>query len=252
MEKPPSKRIPARVVAAGPGSLEQSVQEARFKTKWRKAQSHKPESAFTLVEMLVVIGIMLLLAGLLMPSLIGTKEGQKAKNAIAELEYLKVVIGQYRDEFGDYPPSDVGLAANVPNKGNKALVACLATSLSKESYLRSYMMRNEEKTRVTNTLAANDLQWRFTDRPRNYRELLDPWGSPYIYLHNRDYRSADGQVYTVQGRASGGKFELPCTVKARKDANGVYRGQSSFQLWSCGPNRTNDNGLEDDITSWVK
>lgn len=210
----------------------------------------KRNAAFTLTEMLVVIGIMLLLAALLMPALKGLKESRKNDDCRAEIEYLNTAIEQYRGEFGDYPPSDIGLAATVPNQGNKALVACLATSLSKQPYLRSYLMANHDKVRVTNEQAAAKPDWRFTDNPLNYREMLDPWGSPYIYLHNRDYASPTGYVYTVQGRAAGGKFASPCTVKGKKDSTGAYYGNASFQIWSCGPNRTNDNGGDDDITSW--
>ena len=216
-----------------------------------EGRSMRRRAAFTLVEMMVVIGIMLLLAGMLMPALRSMKEGRKSEECRAEIEYLKTAANQYRDEFGDYPPSDIGLAANdVPNQGNKALVACLATSQSKQPYLRSYLMTNHEKVRLTNVQAAAELDWRFKENPRNYREMLDPWGSPYIYLHNRDYGSTTGYLYTVQGRAAGGGFESPCTVTAQKDSTDAYYGAASFQIWSCGPNRTNDNGTEDDIVSW--
>jgi len=224
---------------------------------------------FTLVEMLVVAAVILVLAGLLLPTLLGAKEGQLMRNCRAEVEYLNTVLEQYKNDFGDYPPSRLlGVPAETRNEGNMALVRHLATTRANGPFLRSYMISNPEKLRRTDVVAqeSNDsasLEWVFMkpDDPKTeddrYRSLLDPWGMPYIYLHNRDYASDKKDVYTVEGRTAAGGFESPSTVTAackRGDdgtvIDGDYQQPYSFQLWSCGPNRTNDGGTGDDIVSW--
>ena len=211
---------------------------------------------FTLIEMLVVLGLLLLLTSFLMPSLLGLKASQKVKECRAEIAWLKTVLEQYRDEFGDYPPSRMtdlvgSAAAGTPNQGNRALVTCLATTRGRTPYLRSYIANNPDKMRAVKgqTLAAEQLDWIFTDR--QVRELLDPWGCPYIYLHNRDYGPDIGYVYTLDGDAVTPQKRYDLDADRNPiEATGVYHGATSFQIWSCGPNKLNDSGGKDDITSW--
>jgi len=221
----------------------------------------RKSAAFTLIELLVVMAIILVLAGITLPMLLKTKEGQFARNATAEIELLKSALEKFKDDTGDYPPTflaDIGDPRGpdvVKNQGNKLLVTCLATTREKGPYLASYILDNADKGRVTDVQAPDEtvsaVGWGFGDDHR-YRELLDPWGTPYIYLHNQDYGSDTSQVYNIEGLKEGSDWETetPCTVTARRDDDGVYYGAYSFQLWSCGPNRINDNGGEDDITSW--
>ncbi len=69
------------------------------------------------------------------------------------------------------------------------------------------------------------------DFQSNYTPMvfLDPWGQPYHYVewdsHPRSRRQLEG-----------GQFKA--------------HGNQKFAIWSNGPNRINDWGKEDDITSW--
>src|SRR5688500_15098992 len=76
-------------------------------------------SAFTLVEMLVVIGIVVVLVALLVPA--GAIAIATARNATMSLEIsqLAMAIETYKKEKGDYPPSMGELDLNdVDNDGN--------------------------------------------------------------------------------------------------------------------------------------
>ena len=218
---------------------------------------------FTLVELLVVVSIIVVLVGILLPALLGAKQAQLVRNARAEVELLKLALEQYKGEFGDYPPSlleelgDTSDHSDVKNEGNRALVACLATTKEKGPYLRSYALKDLNKVRLAQDglAASHDLTgWIFTDDPDHpdvrCREMLDEWGTPYIYLHNRDYQTETPQVYSMKGEDADGAPANPCTVTARQDDDCVYYGAYTFQIWSCGPNKINDYGREDDITSW--
>jgi prepilin-type N-terminal cleavage/methylation domain-containing protein len=220
-----------------------------------KGRTMRKNNGFTLVEVAVVCAIVVILVSLVLPAIFQAKKGQLVRNAVAEIEFLSSALDQYKNDFGDYPPSflaDLGdsLAPDdAPNQGNKALVACLATGKATGPYLRSYMLSDDQKLKPTAVNADHNLTgWLFDDL--RHRELLDPWDTPYIYLHNRDYESDPPPVYTMGGLMEDGSYDSPCTVKAQHDDDGVYYGTYTFQIWSCGPNRINDNGGEDDITSW--
>ena len=73
-------------------------------------------------------------------------------------------------------------------------------------------------------------------------EYLDLWDNPFVYIHNRDY---DKKLEYLDGEGS------RVTVKAAKSAKlGAYQSPTSFQIWSFGPNKINENGEGDDIASW--
>jgi prepilin-type N-terminal cleavage/methylation domain-containing protein len=65
-------------------------------------------SGFTLVEMLVVIGIIVLLVGILLPTIMSVRRNAE-KNAVRmELHTIALALDAYRADFGDYPrpPTD--------------------------------------------------------------------------------------------------------------------------------------------------
>jgi type II secretory pathway pseudopilin PulG len=60
-------------------------------------------AAFTLVEMLVVIGIIVLLVGILLPTVMSIRRNAE-KNAVRmELQTIALALDAYKADFGDYP-----------------------------------------------------------------------------------------------------------------------------------------------------
>jgi general secretion pathway protein G len=78
------------------------------------------QGGFTLVELLVVIIILGLLAGLIGPRLFGRVGQSKQATAKAQIELLGAALDQYRLDVGGYPPAGAGLSALVqsPNVAN--------------------------------------------------------------------------------------------------------------------------------------
>ncbi|MDP1956264.1 MAG: type II secretion system major pseudopilin GspG [Polaromonas sp.] len=66
---------------------------------------------FTLLELLVVVVIIGLLAGLVAPRYFDSVSKSKAKIAQAQIESLDKALDQYRLDVGSYPSAEQGLAA---------------------------------------------------------------------------------------------------------------------------------------------
>ena len=134
------------------------------------ARSNCPDRAgFTLLEILVVIIVLGLLAGLVAPRIIGRVSEAKGATARTQLELMSVALDNYRLDNGYYPTSEQGLAA-----------------------LRE-QPRSEPVPR----------NWR---GPYLRRDVpLDPWDRPYVYQspgeHNAD--SFDLFSYGRDGQPGG-------------------------------------------------
>jgi general secretion pathway protein G len=81
-------------------------------------QKHRhPVRGFTLVELLVVLAILGLLAGLVGPQVMKFLGSSKTKTAALQVEDLAATLDLYRLELGRYPTSAEGLQALVSDPG---------------------------------------------------------------------------------------------------------------------------------------
>ncbi len=75
-------------------------------------------SAFTLIELLLVLVILGVLAAIVVPKLAGRSEDAKIKATKAEIAILEGAIDQYEIDCSRYPTTEEGLRALVENVGN--------------------------------------------------------------------------------------------------------------------------------------
>src|SRR5690348_790209 len=73
--------------------------------------ARRQRSGFTLLELVVVIIVLGLLAGLVAPQIIGRLSDAKSTTARTQIELLSVALDGYRLDNGGYPTTDQGLAA---------------------------------------------------------------------------------------------------------------------------------------------
>ncbi|MDR3370135.1 type II secretion system major pseudopilin GspG [Rhodoferax sp.] len=74
-------------------------------------QSREPSRGFTLLELLVVIVIIGLLAGMVAPRYFSQVSKSNTSIARAQIDLLKKALDQYRLDVGSYPSTELGLAA---------------------------------------------------------------------------------------------------------------------------------------------
>ena len=109
------------------------------------------QRGFTLVELLVVIAILSILMGLVTAGAQTARRRGAVTKAKATIAALETAIAMYQGDMGDYPESE-----------NANLVAALSEEPDDPDWMGPYMEFKEDE------LEAG--------------ELLDPWGSPYVYL----------------------------------------------------------------------
>jgi len=73
------------------------------------------KSAFTLIELLIVIAILGLLAALVVPNIIGQGEQAKQKLVCVQEKSLKDSLDSFKVSEGNYPTTQEGLEALIKN-----------------------------------------------------------------------------------------------------------------------------------------
>ncbi|HSK30945.1 MAG TPA: type II secretion system major pseudopilin GspG [Candidatus Limnocylindria bacterium] len=121
-------------------------------------------AGFTLVELIVVVIIIGLLAGLVVPQFIRQEEKATAKAAKAQIELLGTALDTYRLDVGRYPSTQDGLQALTQRPGGVE-------------------------------------RW---DGPYLKKEVpADPWGKPYVYKSPGDHGPYDIISYGADGVPGG-------------------------------------------------
>jgi general secretion pathway protein G len=82
------------------------------------SQIIKKQTGFTLLELLVVLGIIAMLAGLVGPQVMKHMGEAKVKAAKVQIEDLSQTMDMYKLDVGSYPTSEQGLNALVENPGD--------------------------------------------------------------------------------------------------------------------------------------
>lgn len=69
------------------------------------------KSAFTLIELVVVMLILAILAAMIVPRIIGRSEDAKVARAVSDLSTVRSMLDNFRIDVGRYPSTEEGLEA---------------------------------------------------------------------------------------------------------------------------------------------
>jgi prepilin-type N-terminal cleavage/methylation domain-containing protein len=117
--------------------------------------------AFTLLELLVVVAIIAILAGLTLGTMGYVNRKGAESRARAEIAAIAVAIDSYKLDLGSYPPAPTN-ATNAP------------TELYKELTGQGTINTDKIYIEATPGLVTNTAEGPF----------IDPWGTPYRYSTN--------------------------------------------------------------------
>jgi len=203
-------------------------------------------AGFTLIEILAVILIVGILAGILITQLGGAREAAESSTTKRLLQELGIAIDGYQNEHGSYPRSSFTDEQGVSNDGENVGVEALVVALWSKGFEAGEL--GDLADRLVNT--DNDQSAvNLTDfDTRDLLEIPDDWGNPVAYIERRDYEGK-GQRYVTFDSDTG--KEQRSTPKAWKNATtGRFYRVNSYQLLSAGPDGL--FGTEDDIPNFPK
>jgi general secretion pathway protein G len=127
------------------------------------------EGGFTLIELMVVIVILGILAGFVVPRIMGRPEEARRMKARVQIESIETALKLYKLDNGSYPSTEQGLQALV----EAPTVGTLPRAWRKGGYL--------EKGKVP----------------------TDPWGGDYLYLCPGVHGDFDLFSYGADGEPGG-------------------------------------------------
>jgi len=207
------------------------------------------DRAFTLIEMLVVITIISILAGLSLAGVVYARRMAQERAVKADIQMLCARIETFRNAFGYYPPSSLirlKVKVNGINDANESLFAYLQSKKHGGPFaedLKEDRWENADGDSLTPPemkIIASELDWiRGTNA---CLEHVDYYHSPFVYIPASDY-GKKFKYQTIEGEF----FEVEA---AKNPTTGTYCAPTTFQLWSLGADGKNQNGGGDDIVSW--
>jgi general secretion pathway protein G len=136
----------------------------KVRNKVEEVMKNRKEAGFSLIELLIVMVILGLLAGLVAPKMFGKTEKAKQKAAQAQIAYFESALDTYRLDVGKFPSVEQGLRA----------------------------------------LRVNPDESEKWEGPYLPKEIpLDPWGNPYVYKYPGEHGYYDLISYGADGLPGG-------------------------------------------------
>lgn len=190
---------------------------------------------FTLIEMLTVIAIIGILAGLIIPAATKARRDAAISKAKATISALETALSMYYTDYGAYPPSCI----DASNQGNgNAFRSGASSIIGGDNTIAGDNNLVDMLTLTTKggpymKFRAEDLLKTGTGTSTRYI-LKDPWGKAYIYVNRSGFTDIDEGPYHPY-------FDT-------LTAPGLNR--NTYNIYSLGPDSKGYGGVVYSGTDW--
>jgi prepilin-type N-terminal cleavage/methylation domain-containing protein len=192
------------------------------------------DNAFTLIELLTVISIIVILMGLLLPAFKGVQDQAKRTQAKNDLTQIVTAVNAFYTEYGQYPlvttDTTYGPAGTTANNPLFNVLRAQDTTNNPRQivFINPPYVKTPANPRsgiATQATTINGISVAIND-------YVDPWGTPYNVAIDGDYDNRLTNPYTANAGPS------PLNVGAI--------------AWSLGKDQTQgtDFKASDDVISW--
>lgn len=203
------------------GTITPQLQKAM--TLYSISQQKSDRGAFTLMELLVVITIIMILAGMAFPGAKGVLD--RARKAGAENQALQVrsSIAAYYTEYRRYPLASTG-GGESAIRTNETLMDILLGADGNKYNPRgiSFFAGKKAKGGKGGLVMSGS----------GGGKLVDPWGELFYVIMDTDYNNRVTAPFSKTNEA--GNNEIPQNVI----------------VWSTGPDGAESDDVKDNITTW--
>jgi prepilin-type N-terminal cleavage/methylation domain-containing protein len=195
---------------------------------WRDGSSSR---GFTLIELVVVMVIIGLLAGLLLPAIQNARESARRIQCQNNLRQVGFGTLQFHDTFGYFPPGRLS-----PRPGDPNHLACAGEEVTWPAYVFPFL----EQT----NLAA---QWRLFDKWFAHDSQLLETALPVFVCPSRRSLSQATSIRPVSMASGGGRLPCGCPIPGSSSASRDIQAAVSDYAGNHGDLSPGANGLETDF-----
>jgi prepilin-type N-terminal cleavage/methylation domain-containing protein len=231
-----------------------------FKKKTRRSPSGS-RAAFTLVELLVVIGILAVLAALLTPAVMNARLAARTAVIKTEIDMLHMAIMNYRNEYGSFPPCSAAPVAGSPSARHlqRLFPRCTtvvnelgADTLTPQNALSAWLKGYTADPTLPVTGAGGRRKLFDFDEGRISNGAFAPSrlaNSPFIYIDNTQYLVSGSIPQFVLAGGTYAAQRIPASVSGSFSAISQPAFNSdTFQILCAGIDQV--FGTDDDLSNF--
>lgn len=169
----------------------------------------RKKDAFTLIELLTVIGVIGILAAISFGISTGVSERQARTKAAAEMSGIAAALEAYRTQYGTYPITD----------DPEILLQALANRIRWTDDSTTESLSERRPFIDSSRFLVEGFNDGSTEFGAENQQLLDPWENPYYYEFQTD-GSWQRFGYVLFSRGSDGDMTAPVNGIIDKSAAG--------------------------------